>query len=97
MHRLIPPHAHPVRKLFLLAADVIEACPAVVLQLVAPLDVVAFIKARLQLNDHGHLLAVHGCVDQGVHHRGILGHPVQVDADAALLLDCKSEITEIGK
>ena len=58
---------------------------AVVLQLVAPLDVVAFIKARLQLNDHGHLLAVLGCVDQGVHHRRILGHPVQVDADATHL------------
>ena len=35
MHGLIPPYAHPVRKLFLLAADVIEASPAVVLQLVA--------------------------------------------------------------
>ena len=51
------------------------------LEPVGPGDVVALVEARLQLDEHGHLLALLGGVDQEIDQRRVLADPVERHLD----------------
>ena len=48
-------------------------------QTLRPVDVSLFIETRLQLNHHGHFLAVMGGVDHGVDDARVFRHAINID------------------
>ena len=74
--RLVP-HDHRQLAVRLEPDQPVDHVAAGVLELACPADVGLLVEARLDLDDHEHLLACLGGVDQGVDDRGVAGGAVE--------------------